>query len=131
MNTIRRVLSVLFTAVLCVLFLMAAMGCVTHYQIKADYEREARMNVMRGKPALCTVGDDQKYPAEVGLIEMIRENWVAYLKELGIYAAVAGGGWYLYNEKDDGGAKGDTIYNYYYAKPESGDAGAGTGGAAE
>jgi hypothetical protein len=105
---------------ICTAFLAAFIGsgCVTHGQVKSAYEREARMNVMRGRPALCTVGGEQKYVAEVGFWEMVLDNWPDYAKEGGVYVLAAAALYYYTESKDSGGgapASGDTINNYYPA----------------
>lgn len=122
----------ILTAVLFIAFLaVTVVGCATHYQVKAGYEREARMSVLRGGPALCTVGGEKKYPAEVELWEMILDNWPDYAKEGGLWVVGAAIAWYIYDSKDDGGTRaGDTYITNNFAEPEPA-AGDGDGGAGE
>lgn len=113
---------------------LSQVACVTHYQIKAAYEREARMNLLRGKPALCTVGDEKKYVAEVEFWEMVIANWPDYAKEGALWVIGAAVAWYIYDSKDDGETPaGDTIINHYYPAETAADGAGGDddGGAAE
>lgn len=123
MSKTYQAFSFVLTAAICIAFMSAAIGCATHYQVKAGYEREARMSVLRGGPAVCTVGDEKKYPAEVELWEMIIDNWPDYAKEGGLWVLGAAIAWYIYDHKDDGGGEvmGDTyITNNYPAADDTG-----------
>lgn len=108
-------------------------GCATvatHYQVRAAYEQEARQNVMRGKPALCTIDGTQKRVDAISIMDMILENWPDYGKALGLDVLAAVIAWYIYESKDDGS---DTFNTTYIEQlPPADDAsGDDTGGATE
>lgn len=105
------------TAALCVAFLSLATGCATvatHYQIKGGYEREARQNVMRGKPALCAVDGEQKRVDDIGMIEMIRANLLDYAKAMLLDVASGFVVWYIAEQrKQNGGTEAGDTFNTY------------------